>query len=552
MHIYCVLSFVTVYTRLWLYTVLVINDNELLQVKPLPSYSSVDFDFLSINVKVLHLVGLWNHHWQHKNRWRYWAYLAYAVFMIVIMMIHFVTEVLELIFTWGDFTTFASTAWFANNYGASIIKQIFILAQTDRVQDTTMKLRGGVLSRGLRWSQEQDEIARSTNRQVRYLSIGYYAVAVSSCLGLFAIAIRTSYSQLYEAFTGAANFTEHAGSMDLPLKAWFPYDVQQPMNYLWTFGFQLIIVAVGPMINIGTDTFITGLIIHACGELRILKKSIRNLEQRALQLLLEDRKPQVGQKMKLSKLPLLEDVNPVSERIRNDNSGIQERLGNDRMPIYTKAELQPKLYHALVECTQHHQQVLMFVSELENMFSSMMFIQFLSISVRICLIIFHITTASICLNIAYCTSHYKLNNWCHTDYKYFLAVCFKRITVQFFIMLPIIFLIVGIVYRVISDDRGLVQVTYIQILCVSFLQGLPFCLYGSELTWQSECVGRVLYETPWVENTLRFRRSLVVMVTRAQTTLQLTGGKIYVMSLETFQTVSLSLNFNVAFCYYLL
>jgi hypothetical protein len=66
-----------------------------------------------------------------------------------------------------------------------------------------MRLRGGVLSSGLRWSEEQDEIARNTSRQVRFLSIMYYAVAVSSCLGLVAISLRTSYGQL----SGASNST---------------------------------------------------------------------------------------------------------------------------------------------------------------------------------------------------------------------------------------------------------------------------------------------------------------------------------------------------------
>jgi hypothetical protein len=66
-----------------------------------------------------------------------------------------------------------------------------------------MRLRGGVLSTGLRWSKEQDDIARGTNRQVRFLSIMYYAIAVSSCLGLIAISVRTSYRQL----SGTANLT---------------------------------------------------------------------------------------------------------------------------------------------------------------------------------------------------------------------------------------------------------------------------------------------------------------------------------------------------------
>jgi hypothetical protein len=67
----------------------------------------------------------------------------------------------------------------------------------------TMRLRGGVLSTGLRWSKEQDDIARGTNRQVRFLSIMYYAIAVSSCLGLIAISVRTSYHQL----SGTSNLT---------------------------------------------------------------------------------------------------------------------------------------------------------------------------------------------------------------------------------------------------------------------------------------------------------------------------------------------------------
>jgi hypothetical protein len=68
------------------------------------------------------------------------------------------------------------------------------------------------------------------------------------------------------------------------MKAWYPIDIQQPGNYLLLFVFQLIIVTVGPMVNIGTDTFLTSLMIHACGEFRVLKKSLRNVKQRAVQL----------------------------------------------------------------------------------------------------------------------------------------------------------------------------------------------------------------------------------------------------------------------------
>jgi hypothetical protein len=66
-----------------------------------------------------------------------------------------------------------------------------------------MRLRGGVLSSGLRWSKEQDEIARNTHRQARLLSITYYSLATSACVGLFAISLRSNYSHL----SGTANST---------------------------------------------------------------------------------------------------------------------------------------------------------------------------------------------------------------------------------------------------------------------------------------------------------------------------------------------------------
>jgi hypothetical protein len=72
------------------------------------------------------------------------------------------------------------------------------------------------------------------------------------------------------------------------MKAWYPMDIQQPGNYLLMFVFQLIVLTVGPMVNIGTDTFLMSLMAHACGEFRVLKQSLRSLKQRAVQLQDED------------------------------------------------------------------------------------------------------------------------------------------------------------------------------------------------------------------------------------------------------------------------
>jgi hypothetical protein len=72
-----------------------------------------------------------------------------------------------------------------------------------------MRLRGGILSSGLRWSKEQDEISRNTNRQARRLSVMYYTVAVTSILCIIALGLRTSYRQL----SGAVNSVDAEQTM---------------------------------------------------------------------------------------------------------------------------------------------------------------------------------------------------------------------------------------------------------------------------------------------------------------------------------------------------
>jgi hypothetical protein len=62
-----------------------------------------------------------------------------------------------------------------------------------------MKMRGGILSSGLRWSKEQDKIYRNTNWQVRRLSIMYYTVGFTAVLSLIAASVHANYRQMSAA-----------------------------------------------------------------------------------------------------------------------------------------------------------------------------------------------------------------------------------------------------------------------------------------------------------------------------------------------------------------
>jgi hypothetical protein len=54
---------------------------------------------------------------------------------------------------------------------------------------------------------------------------------------------------------------------------------------------------------------------------------------------------------------------------------------------------------------------------------------------------------------------------------------------------------------------------------------------------QCESVVRAAYESPWYEASAGFQRSIRIMVVRSMKPFRLTGGKLYVMSLDTFVTV---------------
>jgi hypothetical protein len=48
---------------------------------------------------------------------------------------------------------------------------------------------------------------------------------------------------------------------------------------------------------------------------------------------------------------------------------------------------------------------------------------------------------------------------------------------------------------------------------------------------------RAAYESPWYEASESFKRSIRIMVVRSMKPFQLTGGRLYVMSLDTFLVV---------------
>lgn len=54
---------------------------------------------------------------------------------------------------------------------------------------------------------------------------------------------------------------------------------------------------------------------------------------------------------------------------------------------------------------------------------------------------------------------------------------------------------------------------------------------------QSDSLTKAIYDTPWIDASMYFRKNMRIMISRSMKPSYLTGGKLYIMSLETYRAV---------------
>jgi hypothetical protein len=166
------------------------------------------------------------------------------------------------------------------------------------------------------------------------MSWSYYSLGIGCLFGfaMTAIVSSTSTETQHEANTRAAS------SRKLPYRAVFPFDTEQLEYYGIAFSFQMLVILFGPTVNIGLDTMFVGLIIHACGQFKILKNSLRHIKQRAINIVETEKTRE-------------EDALRKTDGTISDN--------NQEEYICFWETLQQQMSKELNECLQHHQKILM-------------------------------------------------------------------------------------------------------------------------------------------------------------------------------------------------
>jgi hypothetical protein len=287
-------------------------------------------DFLRVNTKTLKMVGLWNSFGLERKRRP--AYTIYSWFVAAVIFIHVVTQVADLLYIWGDLGGFSATASTLLTYGAALIKQLCYLVNSNQIYRMVHRLRDGKLSPPFKWSEEQKNIARSYDRHARIMSWSYYSLGIG-CLFCFAMTAIVSNSIPKQAGTNSTEPTPRK----LPYRAVFPFDIEQVGYYAIAFGFQMLVILFGPTVNIGLDTMFVGLVIHACGQFKILKNALRNIKQRTTSIVDNER---------------IKEEDSSDETDRNTSHDNQEQ--HDRF----LENLQQQMSIGLHDCLQHHQEIL--------------------------------------------------------------------------------------------------------------------------------------------------------------------------------------------------
>ncbi|XP_063983998.1 odorant receptor 46a-like [Diachasmimorpha longicaudata] len=227
---------------------------------------------------------------------------------------------------------------------------------------------------------------------------------------------------------------ENIPERTLPFRVWVPYYNNSELAY-WCLYLQQVIVGHGfqSTIAIGNDTLVAGMMLLTCAQLQILKHRQENLPR------------------------VLEEIR--KEQNLDDNT-LQRQLLN--------------------EIIYHHKTILKFATTANDLFSTIIFIQY-AIS---CYVL--------------CISVYRVAQMEVTNPEYPFTVFY--------------------------------------LLCMT-TQIFYFCWYGNEVILESSSIGESLYQMTWTDLNTSVQKDLIMIMNRTTHPIVFTSGKIIILSVESFKGI---------------
>nr|AKO90002.1 odorant receptor 38 [Microplitis mediator] len=236
------------------------------------------------------------------------------------------------------------------------------------------------------------------------------------------------------AVTGAS-ILENIPTKTLPFNGWFPYRHDNSTGFWVAYFHQNIAHFYVAMIGFSFDTVVYGVLLQNCSQLQILKNRLENF----VEIINEEK--------------LKDKINGLSRTIR---------------------ECEHKF---IKQCTHHHWIILQFSQESNDLFAPIIFLQYLSSSLILCLCVQLLTKLA------------------------FMSPEFIFIVVYLGCMLTQIFL---------------------------------FCWYGNEVIMESSEISSAIYKMNWQVLTNKTKKDLLFMKTQSILPIKFTSGHLIELSLDSF------------------
>ncbi|XP_014473562.1 PREDICTED: odorant receptor Or1 [Dinoponera quadriceps] len=347
-------------------------------------------------------------------------YLLYTTGIFTLMLgIFLVTEIANMLVNLGDTAKIVAGATLLMTNCIHASKVIVLLRHQARIQALLDKANSHAFHR-------QDEAHQDLLTSYTWKGLFHHAAYQS--FGATAV-FCWGFTPIADLIAGR--------SRRLPMEGWYPYNVTGTPAFEITAGHQGVAIIIACFHNVAMDTLITGLITVACCQLAILERNISAID--------------------------------------DEKSGMNNFKGEvtqETCPPYQRLKWSIRLLISRIRS---------FVREIQDIFGTVIFLQFLSNCVIICLIAFNVSQMK----------------------EYIPAV------------------LIG-------------MLTY---MCCMTYQIFIFCWHGNELHLHSLRIATAAYSSKWFSETGRFKRGLLIIMTRAHRPFILTAGNIMLLSLDTFVQV---------------
>ncbi|XP_072752287.1 odorant receptor Or2-like [Anoplolepis gracilipes] len=223
--------------------------------------------FVTLNRACLELLGIWPET-NDRNERRRWMTNARVIILLTLIICTCTNPTFHsLIRTWGDITSMIDNLQYSLPLTISMLK--FVLMW--RNKNVLMLILKMVKEDWMRLKTEKERAIMIKCAQISRLIMiwGCFLMVLSFTLVVIFPTFGVSLRYL-------TNITDPGRLM--PLQTYYMYNVNNSPLYEMTFVLQSISLIIAAATYTGTDTFMSFLIFHVCGQLENLKARILNLE----------------------------------------------------------------------------------------------------------------------------------------------------------------------------------------------------------------------------------------------------------------------------------